>query len=318
MKQERYCIYNKTQQNFLSHGMTAVDTTTEPFKALISDLADHAATGLWLRPFRGIPEARALPRFDLVYLDERQRVIKGAESFSVKEFAPFSGRVASAVVLPPHTIESTGTHAGDQLKIAPPNDHEMELLLAHKDEPDQLTSEPEGAEAKPVLVATVAPTVAALPPALDEKHSMLGRFLHWLLPEEEKPNDRRRAERWFSPGLIAYYWNGASPESYTLKDISLNGFYLLTDERWRAETIIQMRLQRTDPPATEDDSVAVTAKVVRWGVDGVGLNTIFAESAGEHAAMLNGAGTAVNDWLSFMQRLNMARGTPEVRALQSH
>src|SRR5579863_3961570 len=122
MKQERYCIYNKTQHNFLSQGLAAVDTTTEPFRALIRDLANHAATGLWLRPFRGIPEARALPRFDLVYLDERQRVIKGAESFSVKEFAPFSGRVASAVVLPPQTIATAHVHAGDQLKIAPEND----------------------------------------------------------------------------------------------------------------------------------------------------------------------------------------------------
>ena len=316
MKQDRYCIYNKTQHNFLSQGLAAVDTTTEPFKALIADLTNHAATGLWLRPFRGIPEARSLPRFDLVYLDERQRVIKGSESFSVKEFAPFSGRVASAVVLPPRTIESTGTHAGDQLKIATPSDQEMEELLAHKDDRSIPTGETEGAEAEPVLVAQAGGELA---PLADEKHSVLGRFLHWLLPEEEKSSDRRRAERWFSPGLIAYYWNGASPESYALKDISLNGFYLLTDERWRADTIIQMRLQRSDHPRLDEEaSVAVTAKVVRWGVDGVGLSTIFAESAGRHAAVLNGAGTAVEDWLTFMQRLNASRKTPEMHVVQSH
>ena len=317
MKQERYCIYNKTQQNFLSQGMTAVDTTTEPFKALISDLTNHAATGLWLRPFRGIPEARTLPRFDLVYLDERQRVIKGAESFSAKEFAPFSGRVASAIVLPPQTIATAHVRAGDQLKIAPRNDQEMEVLLAKSDDKvDSAVQPAKTVKAVQNLDEAEKPaTLFGYPPlAVEEKHSALGRFLHWLLPEEEKSSDRRRSERWFSPGLIAYYWNGASPESYALKDISLNGFYLITDERWRADTIIQMRLQRADLTQAQDDSVAVTARVVRWGVDGVGLNTIFAEAAGEHAARLNGAGTAAQDWLAFIRRVGDARKSAPVEA----
>lgn len=307
MKQERYCIYNQTQHNFLSQGLSAVDTTTEPFRALIADLTDHAAEGLWLRPFRGIPETRNLPRFDLVYLDDRERVIKGAESFSAKEFAPFSGRVASAIVLPPHTITDTHTHAGDQLKIAVAHDAEMERLLAGGCEAGDtgLAEAAESAAGAPSIAEEAQETDSEYPRlSIEAEHSVFARFFHWLFPEDQKTSDRRKAERMFSPGLIAYYWNGASPESYALRDISLNGFYLLTDERWRADTIIQMRLQRTDLDQSDrEDSIPVMAKVVRWGVDGVGLSTVFAGAPSEHAAVLNGAGTAAQEWVAFMRRL---------------
>ena len=84
--------------------------------------------------------------------------------------------------------------------------------------------------------------------------------------------ERRRAVRLKTPRLVAYYWDGAAPAPHTIRDISLNGFYLLTDARWYPGTLITMTLQTTYK--SEDGArryIAVRSIVVRVDVDGVGL-----------------------------------------------
>jgi hypothetical protein len=237
-----------------------------PFRALIDDLARSAKTGLWLRPFRGIPEARNLPRFDLIYLDENEIVIKGTELFSVREFSPFSGRVASALALPPNAISSSHTQAGDQLKIALADDEDMVRWLAPRPGPRTIPAlepikeqqgEPlsAGGISSPSLPANVE---SARQP--ERKRSLWARIRSWINEESQ------RAERRELRGLVVYYWTGGAPQSYRLGNISHTGMFLLTDERWVLGTIIQMRLQRTDMKEDEDTdgSVSVLAQVVRW------------------------------------------------------
>lgn len=308
MGTERHGVYNRSRGTFLSTGVDVIDTTKESFRALIEDLAQSATTGLWLRPFRGIPEARNLPRFDLLYLDENQTIIKATESFSAHEFAPFSGRVASALALPPKTISSTQTQMGDQLKIATAEDEEMAGWLATP-AAGTVTAMPE--TAKPAAVAPQVQGPAAKPTVSDHafelprKQSLLNRFRKWLdQDKQEKDSNRRRAERRALPGLIAYYWTGGAPQSFQLNNISLTGLYLLTDERWVFETVIQMRLQRTDKQEEDaEGSVPVLAKVVRWGVDGVGLQFIFSEPGTPKTSM---AGTNLEDLLRFLRGLSPA------------
>ena len=84
--------------------------------------------------------------------------------------------------------------------------------------------------------------------------------------------ERRRAVRLKTPRLVAYYWDGAAPAPHTIRDISLTGFYLLTDARWYPGTLISMTLQTTYK--SEDGArryIAVRSIVVRVDVDGVGL-----------------------------------------------
>lgn len=84
--------------------------------------------------------------------------------------------------------------------------------------------------------------------------------------------EKRNAERRVLPGLVAHYWNGGAPIAHRVRDISLSGLYLVTTDRWYPGTVIQMRIQETGK--TDDDSdrsIAVQAKVVRVGADGVGL-----------------------------------------------
>jgi hypothetical protein len=63
-----------------------------------------------------------------------------------------------------------------------------------------------------------------------------------------------------------------------IKDTSATGLYLLTENRWPLGTLVMMTLQRTDSADEKlDRSIAVQLKVVRWGLDGVGLQFVLPE-----------------------------------------
>ena len=84
--------------------------------------------------------------------------------------------------------------------------------------------------------------------------------------------ERRQAERRAVPGLVAYYWDGGQPVPHPVREISLTGMYLLTEQRWYLGTVVRMRLQQAKAPNEDPDpSIAVHARAVRWGEDGVGL-----------------------------------------------
>lgn len=93
------------------------------------------------------------------------------------------------------------------------------------------------------------------------------RFWRQLLGKE-----RRKAERRPVPGLVAYFWDGGPPFPHPVREISLTGMYLLTEERWYLGTVVMMRLQQTETPDGDPNhSIAVHARAVRWGEDGVGM-----------------------------------------------
>ena len=74
------------------------------------------------------------------------------------------------------------------------------------------------------------------------------------------------------PGLVAFYWDGGSPAPHPVREISLTGMYVLTEERWYVGTVVSMRLQQTDTADKDaNHSIAVHARAIRWGDDGVGM-----------------------------------------------
>jgi len=84
--------------------------------------------------------------------------------------------------------------------------------------------------------------------------------------------ERRKAERHTVPGLVAYYWDGGPPIPHPIREISLTGMFLLTDQRWYPGTVMMMRLQQEDGADSDPDrSITVHAKTIRWGSDGVGM-----------------------------------------------
>jgi hypothetical protein len=118
MDSKSYYAYNETSKNFLSLRVTVVDAALEPLKVLrvlMEGLGPDARAGIWVTNFKGVPLAKTLSPFDLIYLDHEYRVVYGVEISTDGDYEPFRGRPASALVLPPQTIRLTKTRPGNQL-----------------------------------------------------------------------------------------------------------------------------------------------------------------------------------------------------------
>lgn len=99
----------------------------------------------------------------------------------------------------------------------------------------------------------------------------LGRWLEGLLSGE-----RRQAQRIRPLSLVAYYWDGATPASHSVRDTSTTGLYILTEQRWYPGTLVTMTLQRKDASDTDSDrSIMIKGRVVRSDVDGVGFEFVL-------------------------------------------
>lgn len=120
MEPRKYVAYNQTRDSLLSSSVTSVNAGLEPLKVLkvlIEGLPANSRTGLWLTNFKGVPVARTLSPFDLVYLDKDNRVVHGVELSKDGEFAPSKGQPASALVLPSKSLTTSRTKEGDQLEL---------------------------------------------------------------------------------------------------------------------------------------------------------------------------------------------------------
>jgi hypothetical protein len=90
--------------------------------------------------------------------------------------------------------------------------------------------------------------------------------------------ERRKAERRTSPELAAYHWTGTFPKQEIVRDISATGVYLLTTERWNPGDTVSLTLQRKGPlEGNFERRVAIQARAVRWGDDGIALSFILPE-----------------------------------------
>lgn len=129
---------------------------------------------------------------------------------------------------------------------------------------------------------TAGPTVPAQP-VKDKPARAVGienlrtRFKRWLNPTAP-PSDRRRAHRRYVPGMIAHYYTGGSPRPHDIADISMTGFYLLTEDRWMPDTMIQMTLQKPCAKGERKQSITVLSRIVRKGSDGVAAEFVMPES----------------------------------------
>ena len=102
-------------------------------------------------------------------------------------------------------------------------------------------------------------------------------WLDWLLSEERRQGRRRK-----SLPLVAYYWDGANPVAHQVRDASQTGLFLLTEHRWYPGTVLAMTLQHTAVGAEDPQrAIAVNARVVRTGDDGVGFEFILPEKEKE-------------------------------------
>jgi hypothetical protein len=145
----------------------------------------------------------------------------------------------------------------------------------------------------PEPAAVVSPQTKATKPA----KNWLQRLLS---PEPELP---RKAERVSLPGLTAYFFTGGAPVAHEIRDISLSGLYVVTEERWYPGTTVMMTLtDRSD--STHERSISLYATAVRWGSDGVGVRFILQDPKKQrqgNSSMAEGIG--VKQLEQFLQSL---------------
>jgi uncharacterized membrane protein (UPF0127 family) len=117
MERRKYCVYNQTRECFLSLGVTAADTPLARLKGLIGKLSVRSDEGIWVVPSNGVHTLGVLVPLDLIYLDEKHRVIHLVEHFPTFRIAPLRADSDSVLELAAHTIYSSQTQVGDQLLI---------------------------------------------------------------------------------------------------------------------------------------------------------------------------------------------------------
>jgi uncharacterized membrane protein (UPF0127 family) len=292
METRTHCAYNQTRECFLGLEITIADLSYAGIVDLMSTVSLKSGEGLWIVPYRDIPAAGLQAPLDLIYLDEDCRVIDLVESFPTFRVSSSSPKAASVLALPVHSIYSSQTQTGDQLVLCIAEEMERRLeriagmrsdndaapapagSLSDRDKPVWATEstlfEPEKRGDKDSrlpkrMQEPPRPTGSPYPPK-----SWLER---WLSP------DPRRAPREQFEGLTAFYWTGATPQAHAIRDISATGIYIITEDRWYPGTLVLMTLTvNGSGDKTEERSIVIQSRAVRWGSDGVGLKFVLPDA----------------------------------------
>lgn len=89
--------------------------------------------------------------------------------------------------------------------------------------------------------------------------------MRWLVPNQRVTN------RHVMPPLRVYLGQVRTSRDFEVGDVSIGGFYMLTEERWIVGTGFPVTLERLDA-AGYGKTLTVFATVVRNGDDGVGFS----------------------------------------------
>jgi hypothetical protein len=293
MESLEFCAYNQTAQRFLGVDVIAAEFSDASFNDWMFTLTPGSGAGLWIVPFRGIPESAFRFPLDLIYLDEHCRVVDVVESFPASRVSKSSQSATSVLALPVRTISSSGTKRGDQLDIDLIEEMDRKLMRA-SDSAERVASKVQSPSSLRVprnrelvggpLSIKYSSTDASpeLQPAIpatnpESKKSAIGRLMSWFT--RRRSRDLRKAPREPSPRLTAHFWTGDVQEAHTIRDISSTGLYVVTKERWYLGTTIRVMLTKTDKEDLNSErSICVQSKAVRWGNDGVGMQFVLKDS----------------------------------------
>lgn len=235
MDSRRYCVYNQSNECFLSLGVAAARTTMERVNGMLEKRRQGNREGYWIERPGGVDAVGVFVSRDLIYLDDGNKVVHTIESIPPMRLPHYRGHAASVLALPPGAIQSSQTVAGNQLVVCEAEEMVFRLRGGQKPEPGEPEVEPHDAEVK-------------------------DRRISW----------RRR---W--PHLAAYDAEGESLALRGIRDISTTGLYVLTRERWPIGTQVRLSLQRTDGlDDSSMIPTTVELRVSRWGEDGVGLEFV--------------------------------------------
>lgn len=290
----RLRILNPTEGTVLTPDVVEIDTARETFTAVAQRLKNIAGGGIWLNPYRGVPRISFMPELDIIYLDERCEVLRCIESFRQSSMELPEISAGSAIVLPAGRLSAARIHFGDQLEIR--DGMTGAWKAGHSRESEHISPAGE-----------IGGTADASVDHSGEWSKGFRGFFSGLFrgkKEEEKlqPSDRRRGKRHVIPGSVAYFSIG-SPRAQAVSNISTDGFYVRTEDRWSEGTSLLVGLQIINPMSREVEAmISVQSKVVRTGSDGVGF--VYDDEPGHRNTMLGATNPEQLVQLQrFMQRI---------------
>ena len=115
-----------------------------------------------------------------------------------------------------------------------------------------------------------------------DKQSRRLQILNWLYPDlqlesvKKRQRQHRRAPRIPVPGLVGYFFTGGQSRPNEIRNISVMGFYMKTEERWMPGTVIRVTLQMIDSDGENPgDSITVLSRVVNWDSEGGGFEFVL-------------------------------------------
>jgi CheY-like chemotaxis protein len=301
----KYCAYNQSQGHLLGAEVDVADFSVASLHDRIPILTANSGAGLWLVPFRGISVVAEQAPLDLIYLDANSVVIDVVESFPASCISQASPPAASVLVLPSQTIRWTQTRRGDQLLLCATEEFDRRLLQltgssgkagpAQSANPGKLPRTAGGSDSRVQADdcgGKMSPKKGDPPVALlsswksrrdvlnDPKRKETKTTTNWLQrlwsPDPPEP---RQALRESFPGLSAHFWTGGISLEQGVRDISLTGLYVVTDERWFPGTQVRMTLTVSEE-SNVGNSITANMSVVRWGNDGVGLKFVIDKEMG--------------------------------------
>jgi hypothetical protein len=322
------CAYNRTRGYILGVEVDCGDYSYASLADRLPMLTPKSGAGLWMVPFKGIPATDVPVPLDLIYLDAECRVIEAVEFFPTFQVSPSSPPATSVLALPVHSIYASHTQPGDLVAFGPVEQVENELArLFGPDASASVVQEALGAQEKPVVRSAPAPqpvpvldspieALAAPQPVQEasqaepwkKNHSKPKSWLQRLLAPE--PTEPRKTLRAAVPDLAAYFWTGGTPQPHAIRNISSTGMYVVTDERWYPGTLVQMTLRKAGREGVgAEASIALLARVSRWGNDGVGLAFVVRDPRASRAGEATPSEAIEREVLDqFLARIGHGKG----------
>jgi hypothetical protein len=279
MQRQDYCVYNQTNECFLSLGATLGGRPFMRLKQRLNIGRRRADEGSWFKPY---DRRRALTLFttrDLIYLDAKQRVVHVVEANAGLRVVPPHPDAVSLLALPVHTISSSQTKPGNQLLICAPT--EMERKLRKLFEPNRNTSQQTAATHSTHPIHSFMAQAEGQPSAQASVESTRGL----TVPVVTVPIQRNKHA---STSPAASCADGGELALHAIRDLSATGLYLVTRDRWPIGAEINMNLQ-PGGGIVADDSVSpitVRMRVTSWGSDGVSLEFAGAATESSNAKSL--------------------------------
>lgn len=306
-----HSAYNQSRRESLCADVELVDLPPDNLRDHFAALTPGSEKALWLVPFQGISADHVSFPIDLVFLDRNNCVLALTESFPTRHATKCNWPVGSVLALPAETIAAREVLPGDKLILCSPEKlhHILQNVQVPEDyvpdldipscgfdyntpevpeetpdsdaaiPSDEIASEnlpeaqmqSESAQTQLKLAPTQPAQFATEPP----KSSQPGRPKNWIL-RRLRPHSKelRRSPRESQPLIAAYFFNEGTPVPSAVRDISLDGMYVSTEERWELGTIVRATLAGWRQPSPVQPLI-VNATVARCDGDGIAFRFIF-------------------------------------------